>query len=217
MFTGTDDVLVMNQLTAQAFIFFLAGFETTSNTTSFCLYELALNQDVQEKLRQEVDLLGGDVSFDRIKEMTYLDMVVKETLRRHPPVGFLHRTCNQPYKIPGTDDVIDKGILLIVPIHGLHRDPEYFPEPLKFDPERFSKENAANIKPYSYLPFGEGPRYCIGMKFGEIQVKTGLVQLLQKFEFHVHEKTAVPVQIEPKTILSAAAGGMWLKAVPRQQ
>ena len=87
---------------------------------------------------------------------------VSETLRKHPPVPMLNRECSQPYKIPGTDTVLDKGTRVIIPVTPLHHDPNYYPEPERFDPERFSEEEKQKRHHYVYLPFGEGPRICIG-------------------------------------------------------
>lgn len=83
-----------------------------------------------------------------------------ETMRKYPPLPMLNRICVKPYRVPGTEVVIEEGTPVIISLLGLQRDPEYYPEPLKFDPERFSNEN--NIVPYTYLPFGDGPRNCIG-------------------------------------------------------
>ena len=83
-----------------------------------------------------------------------------ETLRKYPPVAMLNRICIKKYQVPGTDVIIEEGTPVLVSVLGLHRDPEYFPDPLEFDPDRFSSDN--NVVPYTYLPFGEGPRNCIG-------------------------------------------------------
>jgi cytochrome P450 family 6 len=85
-----------------------------------------------------------------------------ETLRKYPPLSFVNRRCTKDYTIPETDLVLQKGVQVIVPVLGLHRDPEYFPNPEKFDPERFSEETKSDMPKYAYLPFGEGPRICIG-------------------------------------------------------
>lgn len=88
-------------------------------------------------------------------------MFFSETLRKYPALPFLDRTCNKRYQIPGTDVIIEKGVVLYISMLGLHYDPKYFPEPETFNPDRFAG-NSENIVPYSYLPFGLGPRNCIG-------------------------------------------------------
>jgi cytochrome P450 family 6 len=88
--------------------------------------------------------------------------IVSETLRKYPPIPALMRECSKPYKIPETDFVLDTGVRVIIPVIGLHHDPKYYPEPDRFDPERFSEEEKQNRHHYVYLPFGEGPRICIG-------------------------------------------------------
>lgn len=85
-----------------------------------------------------------------------------ETLRKHPAIPGTPRVCNKEYKIPGTDIVLEPGTRVHIPFQGLQRDPEYFPDPEKFDPERFSEENKAARPAFTFLTFGEGPRICIG-------------------------------------------------------
>jgi cytochrome P450 len=85
-----------------------------------------------------------------------------ETLRKYPPLPVLNRECTKTYKIPDTDIVLEKGTLTAIPVLALHHDPKYYPDPQKFDPERFSEEEKAKRHHYVYLPFGEGPRICIG-------------------------------------------------------
>lgn len=85
-----------------------------------------------------------------------------ESLRKYPPVPVLDRECSRPYKIPGTDAVLEQGVHVHIPVYALHRDPEYYPNPEKFDPERFTEENKKARPQFTYLPFGDGPRICIG-------------------------------------------------------
>jgi cytochrome P450 len=87
---------------------------------------------------------------------------VSETLRKYPPVAILTRECTKVYEIPGTDVVLEKGIQVVIPTMGMLYDPQYFPDPEKFDPERFNEEAKSKRHHYTYLPFGEGPRICIG-------------------------------------------------------
>ncbi|KAK5638811.1 hypothetical protein RI129_013106 [Pyrocoelia pectoralis] len=206
--------LTIEELTAQAFLFFIAGYETSSTTMSFCLYEMAEHQDIQEKVRKEIETVlekhDGEVCYDAINEMKYLRQVIDETLRKHPPLEHLLRTCVKDYKVPGTDVTIEKGTAVSVSISGLHYDPEYHPDPEKFDPERFSEENKRKIKPFTYMPFGEGPRMCIGLRFGLMQIGVGLALLLKNFRFTMSERTPLPLKIDPRSFLLAVEGDIWL-------
>lgn len=79
-------------------------------------------------------------------------------MRKYPPIPILRRKCVKDYKVPGSEVIIHKGVPVPIPAYWLHHDPEYFPDPVNFEPKRFNKENKSKIKPYSYMPFGEGPR-----------------------------------------------------------
>nr|CAD7437665.1 unnamed protein product [Timema bartmani] len=199
-----------NLLVAQCFVFFLAGYETSSSVVSFCLHELAVNPDIQRRLRAEVDSAleenDGKLTYDVIQSMKYMDQTIYETLRKYPSVSNLERLCTKEYVIPHTDVTVEKGTLVIIPAYALHHDPEYFPDPEKFDPERFNQDNKNSFPQYAYLPFGEGPRICIGMRFGLMQVKVGLATLLSKYEFSISEKSSVPLILEPAAILTTAKG-----------
>ncbi|KAL1506386.1 hypothetical protein ABEB36_005759 [Hypothenemus hampei] len=154
---GSVDVLTDDEIVAQCFEFFLAGFETSSTTMTFALLELALNPDVQDKLREEIvstiDKADGKITYNDVMTMPYLDKVVNETLRKYPPLSFLSRTCSKTYKVPNTDVVIDKGTRVNIPIWGIHMDPNYYPNPELFDPERFTEENIATRPDFTFLPF----------------------------------------------------------------
>ncbi|KAJ8951050.1 hypothetical protein NQ318_003746 [Aromia moschata] len=131
------------KVVAQAVQFFAAGFETTSSTMAFMLYELCLHPDMQDKLRQEImDSIKNNngITYEGISEMKYLDMCVMETLRMYPVLPFIDRKCDADYKIPGTDVVLDKGTPVVIPMLGLHYDEKYFPKPDEFNPERFTNK-----------------------------------------------------------------------------
>lgn len=102
------------------------------------------------------------VSVTKLVLVQIIKFLLLETLRIYPAIPSLNRQCTKDYHIPDTDVVIEKGTKVLISILGLHHDPEYFPEPEKFDPDRFSDENKHNIRPFTYLPFGDGPRNCIG-------------------------------------------------------
>lgn len=157
-----DDIL----LAAQAFIFFAAGFETSSSATSFTLHQLAFNPTVQKKVHEDIDRVlkkyDYKLSYDAIKEMTYLQWTFQEGMRMFPSSGLLMRKCVQKYTIPGTDVIIDKGVKVTIPIQALQNDALYFDNPTEFRPERFASEEVAKRHKFVYLPFGDGPRSCIG-------------------------------------------------------
>nr|QIK02099.1 cytochromes P450 345A1 [Holotrichia parallela] len=194
--------LTENELVAQAAQFFLAGYETTSLVISFTLFELSLNKCIQDKLREEInenkDELG-DVSYFNLKNMSYLDKVFSETLRKYPPVPFLGRTCMKDYKLPDSDILIEKGLAVMIPVIALHYDPKYFPNPQDFDPERFSEENVRGRNPFTYLPFGDGQRHCIGKRMAVLTVKLALFHIIKNFEVEINQKTKVPIQFSPKS------------------
>ncbi|XP_011865436.1 PREDICTED: probable cytochrome P450 6a14 [Vollenhovia emeryi] len=205
--------LTMSEAAAQAFVFFVAGFETSSTTATYCLYELALHQDIQNKVRKEIDEIlkkHGELTYNAVNEMTYLHKVINETMRKYPPVPVLNRVCTKELDLPTTNIHIPEGTLITIPVLGVHRDPSIYPDPDKFDPERFNADQVATRHPYAYLPFGEGPRICIGMRFGYIQTKVGLVNLLSKFKFKLHPRTPVPLIFDEAPLVLTAKGGVHL-------
>lgn len=183
---ATNKKLTMNELVAQCVIFFLAGYETTASTLSYATYLLALYQNEQEKLREEVDNVlkenNGKLTYEVIQNMKYLDNVISETLRIFPPAVRLERIADADYKLGDTGITIEKGMTISIPVYCLHRDPKYYPEPEKFDPDRFTAEERARRDPYTYLPFGAGPRNCIGMRFALMEAKVCLAYVIACFK-----------------------------------
>jgi cytochrome P450 family 6 len=203
-----------DKLVAQAVMFFAAGFETSSSTMAFALHELAQHPDIQNKLRHEIDLISGKhdgINYDSLKEMEYLDMCVKEVLRKYPVLPFLDRKTVTDYNIPGTDVVIEKDTPVFIPILALHNDPRYFANPEVFDPERFSKTNVNNIEHFVYMPFGEGPRNCIGSRFGKLTTKLGLAYILKSFVVEKTCFTEAKIRFNPKGVALSPLRGMKLK------
>lgn len=123
----------------------------------------------------------------------------------------LFRGAKNNYNVPGTDDVIEKGTSVLIPIYSIQRDPEYFPDPDKFEPDRFQNEEANKRDPMTWLPFGEGPRNCIGSRFGMMQTRIGLVMLINDFEFTTCAKTSIPLVIQPSSFILKPTGGVFLK------
>ncbi|GFY77126.1 cytochrome P450 3A8 [Trichonephila inaurata madagascariensis] len=180
--TATSKKISMDELVAQCVIFFLAGYDTTASTLSFATYMLALDQNIQDKLRQEVDdalaANNGQLTYEAIQNMKYLDNVISETLRMFPPAVRTERLADADYKLGDTGITIPKGMIVTIPVYAMHQDPEFFPKPEKFDPDRFTPEERAKRHPYSYLPFGAGPRNCVGMRFALIEIKVCLVTVI---------------------------------------
>ena len=206
----------------QAILFLQAGLDTSASTLSFCIYELAINTDIQDKLRLEINEVlqkeRGLSNYDSIYEMSYLDKVVSgepflysiiinlflkenieskinwlnsatqvefpllmlkfflfkfnfskenfilftETLRKYPVAPYIFRVAKQDYKLLNYDFDIPKGTRITIPTQGIHHDENLYPEPDVFNPERFNAETVAKRHAYAYLPFGEGPKMCIG-------------------------------------------------------
>ncbi|XP_063916423.1 cytochrome P450 9e2-like [Zophobas morio] len=211
--------LTDEDITAQAFVFFFAGFETVSSLSCFIAYELAVNQEIQEKLRNEVDATNEkcseQITYEALTTMKYMDMVVSETLRKWPNAIATDRICTKSYTIePKTPDEkpvhLNKGDMVFIPVYGIQRDPQYYPEPERFDPERFSDENKKKIKPYTFFPFGSGPRNCIGSRFALMEVKLLFYNILSNFEIIATEKTQIPIRFSKKAINMASEKGFWL-------
>ncbi|XP_055907557.1 cytochrome P450 6a2-like [Eupeodes corollae] len=212
---NTEQGLSIEEVAAQSFVFFLAGFETSSSTMGFALFELALNQDIQDKLRAEInahfDKNGGMFTYDSMAEMHYMEMVMKETLRKYSIVTNLIRDTLNDYPTSNPKYVIPKGTMAIIPVDAIHRDPEIYPDPDKFDPERFSPEEIQKRHPLTWLPFGDGPRNCIGLRFGKMQTYIGLSILLRHYKFHYSERTPNPLPVDVSNILYSIKGGISLR------
>ncbi|XP_053982864.1 cytochrome P450 6A1-like [Hylaeus volcanicus] len=198
-------------LTAQAFVFFIAGFETSSTTISFALYELAQNQEIQDKLRAEIrETCQEGVTYEKVKQMKYLDAVFRETLRKYPVLSALTRQASEDYTFKGTKITIPKDTIVWIPVHGIHHDPQIYPDPEIFNPERFTDDAVASRHPMSYLPFGDGPRNCIGARFAHYQSKVGLITILRNHKVDVCEKTTIPFKAMKESFLLALEGGVYL-------
>ena len=188
--------LTEDEILAQCFLFFIAGFETTATTLSYCTYELALHPEVQQKLYEETKAAfneKGEIDYDLLSRLPYLDAVVSETLRNYPPLLRLEREAMEDVVLGDTGIKIEKGVVAEIPVYAIHHDPNFYPEPFSFRPDRFLPENRENVKPYTYIPFGAGPRNCIGMRFALLEAKLALAKIVQKFEFSRVANTDVPV------------------------
>ncbi|GBM26737.1 Cytochrome P450 3A13 [Araneus ventricosus] len=197
---SSDKYLSMDELVSQCAVFFLAGYETTASALSFATYLLALNQEIQEKLRAEVDAEmernDDHLTYDALKSMTYLDQVISETLRLYPPAFRLERQAEDDYRLGNTGINIPKGMVITIPVFAMHRDPKFWPNPERFDPERFTPEEEKKIPKYCYLPFGAGPRKCLGQLFAKTEVKFCLAHVVRYFKINTCPETNIPLEFD---------------------
>jgi cytochrome P450 len=178
---------------------------------------LGKNKQVQDKLRAEVKNhsdISGKISFEALNEMPYLDAVFNEALRMHPPATYAGRVCTEAttLEFDGRKVEVEKGMNVYVPIHQLHYDPEIYADPKTFSPERFSAERGG-LKPFKdlgvFLPFGDGPRICLGMRFGQLQSKAAIAAIVRNFEISVSSKTQKDLVLDPKEFFNIPCGGLW--------
>lgn len=211
------------ELVAQCLLFFLAGLDTVSTCITFLTYELTVDPDIQQRLYEEItetdkSLNGKPLSYDVLQRMQFMDMIVSETLRKWPPGVISNRYCNKNYLYDdgrGTQFVIEKGQVILIPSYCIQRDPRYFPDPDRFDPERFNEANRAQINTSAYIPFGVGPRNCIGSRLALMEVKCMVYYLLKDFELIATGKTQIPVRIARDSFGLHPEKGVWIEFKPR--
>uniref|UniRef100_A0AAY4DNX4 Thromboxane-A synthase n=1 Tax=Denticeps clupeoides TaxID=299321 RepID=A0AAY4DNX4_9TELE len=200
-------VMTEDEVVGQAFLFLLAGYETSSNTMAFACYLLATNPDCQRKLQAEVDDFFTKYDcpdYSNVQELRYLDMVVSEALRLYPPGFRFAREVDQDCVVNG--QFLPRGATVEIPAGVLHYDPLHWPEPEKFVPERFTPEAKASRHPFVYLPFGAGPRSCVGMRLAQLEIKMALVHIFHRFSVEPSEETQVPLQLKSNTTLGPKSG-----------
>ncbi|NP_001352286.1 cytochrome P450 9e2-like [Mycetomoellerius zeteki] len=213
---GDRRELDIDDMTAQAFIFFLGGFETSSTAMSFIAHEIAANTEVQTKLQQEIDKVleesHGEVSYEAINQLEYLDAVINEALRLYPPIPVLERVCEKTFELPsalpnGKSFIVKKGMTFWIPNFAIQRDEKYYNNPEKFDPERFLDDKMHSSS--WYMPFGLGPRMCIANRFAMLEIKILLFHLLARCELKPSVKTTSPIKFS-KDFMIMPENGFWL-------
>ncbi|CAN7942829.1 unnamed protein product, partial [Ixodes hexagonus] len=181
----------IEEITSQCMLFFVAGSDTVTSTLTYTAYSLALNPECQQRVIEEIDnaVKEKGITYESLRDMIYLEAAINEALRMYSPDAFLLRRCTQETSVGGIH--FRPGMCVEIPIRGMHYDPEFFPEPDCFKPERFLPENKDSILPYTYLAFGAGPRNCVGQRMGMLQTKATLACLLQKIKFERCSETLV--------------------------
>lgn len=223
---GPGKELTIEDMTAQAFIFFFGGFESTSTLMCFVAHEIGTNPEIQERLQDEIDSVledtNGKLTYEALNEMKYLDAVINEALRMYPIAVAADRLCVRkhelPPAVPGAKPYpINPGEFVWLPIYALHMDPNYFENPQKFNPDRFMDDPKKIINSGTYMPFGLGPRMCIGNRFALLETKTLLFNLLARVNLKPCSKTVVPLVLNRKGLAMTAEDGFWLKIEPRSK
>ncbi|XP_028968861.1 cytochrome P450 4V2 [Galendromus occidentalis] len=179
--------------------FMFEGHDTTSTAILWALHFIGYYPEVQEELKKEIDRFGGEdgteVSDEQLKKLTYLDMVLKESQRLCPSVPLFSRRITEEIHIE--DKPVPVGSEIIIYTSVLHRNPDVFPKPEEFDPDRFSTKNSRDRNPYAYLPFSAGPRNCIGQKFALLEEKILLVWILRRYSLKsLDHRDEIPVPLE---------------------
>lgn len=191
---------------------------------SFLVYELACNPDIQKRLYEEITASLGEhkgelLSFEVLQTMKYLDMNLSEVLRRWSLGAATDRYANKPYVLEnydGTKVQLNVGDAIWFPTYAIHMDPQYFPNPTKFDPERFSDANKGSIPSGVYAPFGMGPRNCIASRYALMGIKAIVVYLLVNFTISKCSKTQDPLTMKKGlNVILEPEHGFWAEFQPR--
>jgi cytochrome P450 len=175
----------------------MAAHDTTTSTLCSMTYELAANPVWQERLRDESLAYPSEhLAFDEMEQLEGLGLVLKETLRRYPPLPVIPRVATEAFEFKG--HVVPKDSMVVLsPIH-THHMPEWWDEPFRFDPNRFAADRAEHERhTHSFAPFGGGPHMCLGFRFAEIQVRALMHQMLRRYRFSVPSGYKMPVQQAP--------------------
>uniref|UniRef100_A0A1I8PA26 Cytochrome P450 n=1 Tax=Stomoxys calcitrans TaxID=35570 RepID=A0A1I8PA26_STOCA len=174
-------------------------------------------EEIQET---EENLQGKSLTYEALQKMTYMDMVVSEILRKWPVSLITDRQCNKDYEYvsPSTGErvVIKEGDVVRIPMCAIQRDAKYFENPEVLDPERFSEQNKSNIELGTYLPFGLGPRSCIGNRFALLEIKAFFYYLLRDFRLEPSPKSCVPLELDTANVKLQPKNGFWIQFKPRK-
>ncbi|CAL8091231.1 unnamed protein product [Orchesella dallaii] len=203
------NVLTDADISEEVDTFMFEGHDTTAANLGWTTMLLAAHPECQKKVHEELDEIfkddpTRDVTTADVSKMKYLECCVKESLRLYPSVPLIMRQIDHDIKL-GNGKVMPQGATAFIVIYFNHRDPAHFPEPLKFNPERFSIENSTKRHPYAYVPFSAGPRNCIGQKFALLEEKVVLAKLFRTYSMEVTEKMEDVIPV-PDVILRPKNG-----------
>jgi len=203
--------MTTDEIIAQCLLFFIAGFDTTATVLALATYQLARNPDKQDKLYEETSRLLDElkqapnsdsddpfkmVTYDNLAQFEYLSAVINEALRIESPGIFVERRVAKDMELSNPDGSIRFQVkqddVIHIPVYSIQRDPKLFPEPEKFEPERFIGDTKFNKS--AYLPFGSGPRNCIAKNMALLEAKLALLHLIRNYRFEICDQTKVEIK-----------------------
>ncbi|GIY91167.1 cytochrome P450 4V2 [Caerostris darwini] len=213
----SDPKFTEEDITEEVNTFMFAGHDTTAVGMSWALYLIGQNPMVQKKCQEELEEVFGDdysrsLTLDDVKNLKYIECVLKESQRLYPSLPYIGRESSSDITVNGY--TIPSGTNCMIFTYMLHRDSEVFPDPEKFDPDRFLPENSAGRHPFAYVPFSAGPRNCIGQRFAMMEQKVVLAHVLQNYEI----KSLVPrdqLQLTAEMVLRSY-NGILIQITPRR-
>lgn len=197
----TGEQMTDQQLFDEVLTIFVAGHETTAVALTWAIYNLSKNPDILQRLENEIDtvLKNETPTLAHLPQLKYANMVIQETMRLYPPAWIFGRKALQNDLAEGY--LIEKNSEVQIFIYGIHRNPKYWDNPEAFDPERFTEQAIAQRHKYAYMPFGAGPRICIGNNFALMEMQFALVMLIQQLKFKVTNEvsTEALVTLRPQS------------------
>jgi len=201
-YEDTGEGMTEKQLLDESLILFVAGHETSANALAWTLYLLSQHPEVAEKLRIERNTFvkNNNPSFTELAQMKYTLQVVQESMRLYPPAWITERVALEDDEVNGW--FIPKGAAVIAFIHGVHHAPNLWEDPEKFQPDRFNETNRKNKVPFDFMPFGGGPRLCIGNNFALMEMQLIVSEIIHRFDIELVENQVIEplplVTLRPK-------------------
>ncbi|KAL1513299.1 hypothetical protein ABEB36_002723 [Hypothenemus hampei] len=220
---GEKHQLNYAEITGHAATFFEDGYETSALVISYVLFNLSRHPEIQQRLRSEIlhtekTSVTGKITYEHLGTMSYLNACIYESMRLCPVLEHFTRVCKRPYTYKTANESpahlkrmtvkIDVGTVCIIPFGGFCHDRHYFEDPKEYKPERFLNDNSS-IKNV-FHPFGGGHRICLGQRFGIMQVRMGVIQIIKNFQVSLSSQTKLPFEFLPWTILNKVKHGVWL-------
>jgi len=200
---AADSFITKEEILANSWDFFTTGYESMATTLSFASYELSRRPEVQEKLYEEIAGAvdsDGEIDYDLLQNMPFLDAVVSETLRMHTISIRLGRMAAEDYKLGDTGIVVEKGQTVEIPVYAVHHCEELYPNHSLFDPDRWMPETSHKLVPYTYLPFGTRHRACVGTRFALMVVKLALCHVIRRYKLVTSKNTDIPVLLKSSVL-----------------